>query len=194
MPDSNSQERLAFALATLTRVKAEVDAAIESIEARRWGDAPSPPGLGKHTERLMGMATPEDALLAEVQTSVAEIAVSVDDLTRRQAAQIGRLRRLTYATTAGLILDLALTAAAFGLFHSTRDAQQTADKTSAQLAQVQDRTSQGVLCPLYDLFLTSYNPKGPTATRDPAGYERSIVTIERGAATLGCRHRTRGKA
>jgi hypothetical protein len=189
MPYDNSQVRLALALETLTRVKAEVDAAIESIRGHRNGPLP----LGDNTERLMQMAPPDDELLARVQASVSEIAGSVDNLTRRQSAQIDQLRKVSYATAVGVLLHVPLTIVTIILFFIASNATDAANEATAEVREVQDRTSKDVLCPLYDLFLTSYNPRGATALRDPAGYERSIVTIEHGATVLGCAHRTRGK-
>jgi hypothetical protein len=173
----STQDRLALALSTLTRVKDDVDAAIELIEGRQRTAAHEP--LGVNVERLMTMSTSDDQMLGQLQVAVADVATSVNDLTTRQSQQIKRLTRVSYATTAGLLLHLPLTLLTIFLFY--------------QLESVQDRTSTQVLCPLYSLFLTSYNPNGQTALRDPVAYENNMRTIEQGATTLGCEHRTRGK-
>lgn len=127
-----------------------------------------------------------EAQVAGIEKSVGELAVATGELTRRQAAQIRRLRRATAITVIGLTLDLLLTVLGGLLMYRT-------SHNSARIDHLQQRTSTEALCPLYDLFLDSYNPTGPTAAADPAGYERNFDVIEQGARALGCTHTTRGR-
>jgi len=181
LTESELTHQVRLALATLEKVKHEVDVAIETISGKSTLTQ-------KEINALKQQPTPSDDELVsqQLQATVGQIAKSVNDLTDRQSKAIVKVKKTGYLTAIGLALDLILTVVIFFLADAN-------DRTSERLEEVQARTSEEVLCPLYDLFLTSYNPNGPTAKRDPAGYERSMVTIEKGAVALGCAHTKRGK-
>jgi hypothetical protein len=50
----------------------------------------------------------------------------------------------------------------------------------------QQRTRREVLCPLYGVFLASYNPDSAAAQADPQRYEQAFTVIRRGVVVLGC--------
>lgn len=186
MTEEDLGQQVRLALETLERVKSEVELAIEAIAGRVAMTRKEINAMAETPPKKASGANRDVALAQSLQTSVGEIATAVTDLTKRQSDQIGKLKKTGHLTAAGLALDLLLTVVAFLLFNTTSE-------QGKELERVQNRTSGEVLCPLYDLFLTSYNPKGATAVRDPAGYERAMVTIEKGAKALGCVHHTRGK-
>jgi hypothetical protein len=57
--------------------------------------------------------------------------------------------------------------------------------SNARITAVQHRTSNEVLCPLYDLFLRSYHPEAQPPERR-ADYEASFEVIRRSYAVLEC--------
>lgn len=57
--------------------------------------------------------------------------------------------------------------------------------TNARISAVQQRTSNEVLCPLYEVFLRSYHPEAQPADRR-AEYEASFEVIRRSYAVLDC--------
>jgi hypothetical protein len=57
--------------------------------------------------------------------------------------------------------------------------------TNARISAVQQRTSNEVLCPLYEVFLRSYHPESQPPER-LADYEASFVVIRRSYAALEC--------
>jgi len=57
--------------------------------------------------------------------------------------------------------------------------------TNVQISVVQQRTSNQVLCPLYEVFLRSYHPEAqPPARR--VEYEESFAVIRKSYAVLEC--------
>lgn len=125
-------------------------------------------------------------LVTEVAASLATLAESVDQLTGAQAIQLRRTRMALKWTIAGLVVDLLLTFLG-GLLYVR------VEGNTDQLKSVNARVSTQALCPLYELFLRSYNPQGPVAKQDPAEYERNFAIIEQGARALGCTHITKGR-
>ena len=133
--------------------------------------------------------TPEDEtrqLVGGIAESVQTLTVAVTDLATRQAAQLRRTRRALRWTIVGLAVDLALTAVGALLYIQVQH-------NSDDLRTVNTRVSTQALCPLYEVFLKSYNPTSPQAKADPAQYEHSFVVIEQGARALGCQQVTRGR-
>jgi hypothetical protein len=162
-------------------------------------------------ERLaetMGIITEMQGIIAEMQASVVQLTANVTDLTGRQAQQIkanedslaqtDRALRLTQTglrwTAIGLLVDVVLT---FGVGWLIRDAQSRNDDLDRQQRSIRilaSRTSVDALCPLYDLFLDTYDPTNPQAVKiGRKEYDKQYVVIERGATVLNCAHRTRGK-
>ena len=149
--------------------------------------------------------------MAEIESSVAAIAQSVVDLsesvstlTEDLSGQVKRLTLLSKAVAAGVVMVFALSVGiGFSGWQSTQNAQRideiqvsrsaSAARNSLRLegqanaiADLQRRTSEDVLCPLYRIFLQAYNPKSPQALADPAAYEETFRVISEGAKTLGC--------
>lgn len=125
--------------------------------------------------------------VTEMNATVAQLASLTTELTQRQEGQLRRLRKLLLWTVLGLVLDLLLTVLGAVLV------KQTQDNTHA-IDTVQSRTSTQALCPLYDLFLRSYNPNNAIAKQDPVAYDKNFEVIEKGAAALQCPHTKRGPA
>lgn len=108
---------------------------------------------------------------------------SVRDLTAEMKVQNQRgkaNRRWIYVVVLGLIINAVI----IGIMIAVIDGVQS---NSDRIEQVQTRTSNNVLCPLYALILQSYNPNGPTAKVDPAGYEKTFQIIRTGYTTLECK-------
>lgn len=57
--------------------------------------------------------------------------------------------------------------------------------TNARISAVQQRTSNEVLCPLYEVFLHQYHPEAQPPER-LADYEASFVVIRKSYAVLDC--------
>jgi hypothetical protein len=62
---------------------------------------------------------------------------------------------------------------------------------NARITAVQERTSNEVLCPLYDLFLRSYRPEVQPPERR-ADYEASFEVIRHSYAVLECAPKPEG--
>ena len=72
-----------------------------------------------------------------------------------------------------------------------READRRSMANHQAIVELQRQTNDDVLCPLYELFLFSYSPKGIAAQEDPVRYETSFRVIEQGARTLKCTIQTR---
>lgn len=103
-----------------------------------------------------------------------------------------RLRRWAVATTVGLILDLFLSGVGIWLFVDASQQRETIRSTINQvqrntlrLDNVQQILSKDVLCPLYKVFIQSYNTSD-IKPDDLAAYEERYRTFRRGNLTLGC--------
>lgn len=113
-------------------------------------------------------------LVAEVMALRGELEQfdsSVKLLASKQARMIRRLRR----TVIGLIVVVVALLGVSAVVGSN----------ALQLNAVQDRTSNGVLCPLYEVFLRSYHPERQKPA-DLAQYEANFQVIRDGARDLGC--------
>ena len=124
-------------------------------------------------------------LMGEISTSLETLSDAVDELAIDQAGQLTRTRLALRWTICGLAVDLVLTVLGGFLWLGERH-------TSNELKAVNSRVSTQALCPLYELFLRSYNPQSPQARDNPAEYDRSFSVIEQGARTLGCANAVRG--
>lgn len=109
------------------------------------------------------------------------LATEVHQLTRSVTRLGRRQQRLAGALTA-VVLVLAFTS---GYLLTQIQANQR------RLADVQNRTSTGVLCPLYQLFLDSYHPERRPAGTTAEQYEAQFDVIRNGYRTLGCREAPR---
>jgi hypothetical protein len=111
------------------------------------------------------------AVAKELIITIAGLTSAIQDLLRRTT----RSERLIAFTVMGLILDLCLTIVAGFLVYSQYS-------TNAAL----DDTRSEVLCPLYSVFLGSYNPNTRAAGQDRKTYEDTFQVIRAGYAHLGC--------
>lgn len=143
---------------------------------------------------------PSDATLLSITRSVNDLAVTTRALSSGHARSI----RVTWWVVAALaLLAFVLTYQVLKLrrlaivatenraqIQANQDAldvaQRRSDANQVNIAELQERTSAQVLCPMWQLFLKSYNPERPDAKMDPKAYEDAFVVIEAGAETLGC--------
>jgi hypothetical protein len=108
---------------------------------------------------------------------------AVNNLTKEVARQNSRARanrRLIWMVALGLAINACVVSLVVLLTNNVRS-------NSNRVREVQERTSNQVLCPLYELILQSYNPKSPTALKDPENYAHSFQVIREGYKTLECR-------
>lgn len=113
--------------------------------------------------------------------AVVDLGESITELTARteqSADQVRRARRAVRLTVAGLVLDIVLTATIVFVFYRER-----------QLSDAHDTVNRDVLCPLYALLVSTYDPaRRATMTPDQqAKYDSGFSVIRQGARTLGCR-------
>jgi hypothetical protein len=134
----------------------------------------------------MGDAEETERLVTNVTTSMSTLREAVHTLAMRQETQLRRTQRTVKWIRFGLITHLILLLVCGILYVQVQ-------RNSDQLRAVNVRTSTQALCPLYELFLRSYNPQSPTAKQDPVEYERNFTVIEQGARVLGCAHVVRGR-
>jgi len=87
------------------------------------------------------------------------------------AQTVHRMRRLVFALTALTVFGVALTGYLVW--------------TNARVSAVQERTSNEVLCPLYEVFLRQYHPELQSPER-LAEYEAAFVVIRKSYGVLGC--------
>lgn len=106
--------------------------------------------------------------LAEVVTSLASRS-TVAELAQKTAT---RTRRFVVALTVLSALGVVLTGYLVW--------------TNNRISAVQERTSNEVLCPLYEVFLRSYHPEAQPPER-LADYEASFVVIRRSYQVLDCK-------
>lgn len=136
------------------------------------------------------MTTPQERSLAaraEVLTrSVQTLSTSVAQLAESQA----RIKKVMRWTLIGLALDLVFTVVAGVLFNSQRLTNDRVAETNQRIEQVQNRTSNEVLCPLYRLFI-AFEPRAvdnPAFSPEEREQRRAAyVVIHQGYDTLGCR-------
>lgn len=145
--------------------------------------------------------TPEQQhSLESIARSVRELTTLAQALTEGLQQQIAKGARMSRALAA-VVVGLALGAGVIGYqVAELRRLAQVATENRAQItrnqegiAALQERTSREVLCPLWELFLASYNPNSTNARESPLNYDDSFAVIERGAVTLGCAKTRRGK-
>ncbi|HEX5525179.1 MAG TPA: hypothetical protein VFX53_17170 [Pedococcus sp.] len=125
---------------------------------------------------------PDPNLTARAESlsrSVGNLAESVQALTVSQA----HIKRVMTATVVGLILVLVLAVVSVFLIANQR-------AVNARLSEVQDRTSNQVLCPLYETFRTLEN-RAVTSTQiteeERQQRREAYAVINQGYAALGCR-------
>lgn len=134
-----------------------------------------------------------DPTLISITRSVNDLAVTTQALSDGNVKQIARQRRITRwlafisALKALVIIGLAV------LVVRLQRLADLAAENSARIAEVQARTSVEVLCPLWELFLKSYNPNSTAARESKLNYDESFRVIEIGAERLGCAVTKRGK-
>jgi hypothetical protein len=119
----------------------------------------------------------------ELAASAQSLEDSVNTLTKemRAANKRGKMnRRLIYGVALALVLNVIVLATISVLFYGVKS-------NSEHITEIQDRTSNKVLCPLYQLFLQTYSPKSAAHDRDPAGYEHAYAVIRAGFIELDCR-------
>jgi len=115
--------------------------------------------------------------VAALREEIGSLADAVGKLASRQTvAELAqhsatRTRRLVAGLAVSLALEMLLTGYLVW--------------TNARVNAVQQRTSNEVLCPLYELFLRSYHPEVQPAEK-LAEYEDSFVVIRRSYAVLDC--------
>lgn len=131
-------------------------------------------------------------LVMSVAASVERLEKSIGNLAGTQSGQIKRTKRAVWWVALGLLLDLGLTALGAALWINESRHGQAIEQNQQVIAGLQNSTSHGALCPLYDIFLDSYNLKSPQALKDPVTYNRQFDVIEQGARVMHCQHVIRG--
>jgi len=126
----------------------------------------------------IGEGSDLDAFAASVQ--------ALSDSVRNLARYGQRTRRLISWTIIGLVLDLTLTIVVGVLFNNQQGTSRRIERNAENIRLVQQRTGNEVLCPLYGLFLASFDPTSAAARKDPAKYEASFRVIRTGYQVLGC--------
>lgn len=125
-------------------------------------------------ETLENLASSSHSIASAVTLIQERLAVTEN----LQAAQEKFQRRQT-TIIRGLVLSLILdiTLSVVAILGITHQAQQ-----SNELQSVQTRTSSGVLCPLYELILTTL-PAHPTNVQLDANHDGTVSAVERSAYT-----------
>jgi hypothetical protein len=125
-------------------------------------------------DELAEQASALRAAVAELADQVAKLATrsTVAELAAKTAT---RTRRFVVALTVLSTLGIVLTGYLVW--------------TNARISAVQQRTSNEVLCPLYEVFLRSYHPESQPPERR-AEYEDSFAVIRRSYAVLDCNQRS----
>ena len=118
----------------------------------------------------------------ELASTAGELAQEVKTLTTEVVALRKRSfsnRKLIRWTIVGLILDITLTLVVGVLFHLVQS-------NSNHIHDVQTKVCNQVLCPLYSIFLQSYNPKSAAAKAIPQTYEAQFKVIRNSYKILDC--------
>src|SRR6266702_1764330 len=118
----------------------------------------------------------------ELASTAGELAQEVKTLTTEVVALRKRSfsnRKLIRWTIVGLILDITLTLVVGVLFHLVQS-------NSNHIQDVQTKVGNQVLCPLYSIFLQSYNPNSAAAKANPQTYEAQFTVIRNSYKILDC--------
>lgn len=107
----------------------------------------------------------------ELAQAVGDMSEQLTELTEELAAEQAQGKRYRMIVL-GLLMSMVVSFAGLGL--------------TAYAISEQNRLISFVLCPLYSLFVGSYNPNSRQAGEDRAAYENAFVTIRAGYAELGC--------
>lgn len=134
------------------------------------------------------LASRADALagtIADQSRRISVLSTSINDLAENQA----RIKKIVWATVAGLILDFVLTITAAFLLNSQRVTNQRLIEANDRIAAIQIRTSDRVLCPLYKTFIAfeSRAKDSPQFTPEERAQRiKAYEVIHQGYDTLGC--------
>lgn len=118
---------------------------------------------------------------AELGERAAQVQQQVQSLADRLSAEASKadahevLNQRTRRFVAGLAFVVVLLAVLTGFVVSN----------ATRISRIQDRTSNGVLCPLYSLLIDSYRPDVVPADQK-AQYEHAFVVLRQGYAVLDC--------
>lgn len=119
-------------------------------------------------------------------TAVGELSAAVTELAANQT----RMKRVIYWTVSGLLLDLILTVVVSVLFSNQRETSDQIAHANSRIEEVQQRTSDEVLCPLYTVLL-AFEPRSttsPTLTEEERQSRlQAYEVVRRGYTVLGCR-------
>lgn len=126
-----------------------------------------------------GDTTELEARAEALTRSVAELTGAADRLnkrTRRSEVIIGM-------TIVSFLFDITLTVLLYVGLHDQQTATQAIQAVQSNGAVVR----QQVLCPLYQLFLSSESPQARAAyPHGPAAYDRAFATLHAGQHALEC--------
>lgn len=148
--------------------------------------------LTASNERLTTVVTGLASRVDTTQSMQASLASTMKRVERQQQ-QSDTQKRITIwlVMVIALILGLALVVV-YALYRI--------DQNADRISEVQDRTSNTVLCPLYGIFLTQITTAGPDAADsdhngtvtpgEKATYERTVQVIRDGYTALDC-HKTK---
>lgn len=103
------------------------------------------------TDHLANQAENLTRAVSDLGASVSHLARTQAHLARTQA----HIRRVVAWTVAGLAIDVALTVLVTFLYSGQQDSNRRISANNERITEVQGRTSNDVLCPLYKLILDS---------------------------------------
>lgn len=140
---------------------------------------------------------PEDgvaALDSEFMLKISNLEEAAGSLSKEvpELAAAIRKNRLTIRMIAAgcVFFLLALAGSAYALYeeHRTNDQLRATVVSVQKVVSAENRTSNDVLCPLYQAFVNSFTParraQQPTGTL--AFYDNAVAAIKKAYSTLGC--------
>lgn len=123
---------------------------------------------------------------SEGMVSLSEQVVRLSDALLELSRRVRRSRVMILTVIVGFILDIALTVTL------TIVAVEQNNNTEA-IHNIQDRTSQQVLCPLYQIFLNARSDQARAVyPQGTAAYDKAFNQIQHGYNVLGCTTKTGG--
>ncbi len=125
--------------------------------------------------RNLGLLITETRALRRSVEELAARTVQSEASIRRSRWQI---RVITGVTGLGLVLTLVVAVLVLTQVDTSR-------RLKTAIA-AQETTRTGALCPLYALFLRSYDPKSPAARQNPTKYEAAFRGLREQSGALGC--------
>jgi len=135
---------------------------------------------------------------AMVTMSITDLTEATNNVTKVQAVQVSKIRRINRRLmfvifTLFLLVLLSFYQLSRVQMNSTEIAnvQEVGTIRGIETAREQQARRERVFCPILKALLDSYDPASDYAKTNPANYEEIFVSLEQGAAYLGCKIYTR---